>query len=479
MITTKSNFDLISKKTIFCKVFISRRNKGWPGFCLILAWLLTLGCIGGGGFLVFSYGIMFGNDRTYQWVTSMLVSFFSSLIITQPLKVFIIIWTIAYCSKKSKFDDDHVFVDEQLPTVYYKEDDPHRLTRPRPEKPEKRTMEPVFYAELTKRKNQEQEMKFVLREMVTYFLYLAIVFTIAYGNRDFSLFLQKQQMETKLIFGSTTCEIVPEDDPRYKDCDEESLPYPHVNFMKIKDVNHWWAWINDTVIPTVRVQNWYNGKPPYGLRGYLDDKANRLIGWGIIRQIREKSDSCTPAKEVRDSITECSGEQGIGYEDHNDWCLGWIHTTYPNCTPFKEFEYTDSTTLKSLGTTSGIRDYGGGGYILELRGYIGDLLKKIELLQKQKWVDKKTRATILEFSVYNAQVNIFTTVTCVAEFVGGGIVPWYRIKTFRLFSNEGIGAYIVMFAEILFVASTFYYIVNLLAVLKKEGKIFMFLFTQN
>jgi hypothetical protein len=29
----------------------------------------------------------FGNDMTYQWIVSMLVSFFSSVIITQPVKV--------------------------------------------------------------------------------------------------------------------------------------------------------------------------------------------------------------------------------------------------------------------------------------------------------------------------------------------------------------------------------------------------------
>ena len=49
-----------------------------------------------------------------------------------------------------------------------------------------------------------------------------------------------------------------------------------------------------TLIPNVRVQNWYNNKPPYGLRGYLDDRVNRIIGYAIIRQVisrpRLKSD---------------------------------------------------------------------------------------------------------------------------------------------------------------------------------------------
>ena len=164
--------------------------------------------------------------------------------------------------------------------------------RPIIRKPEKRNLEANFYQALTKRKNQEQEMKAVLREMVTYFIYVAIIFLLAYGNRDANLFLEKQQLESSIIFGSTTCELVPEDDPRYKECTEESLPKHYVNFMKIRDVNDWWNWINETVIPNVRVQNWYNNKPPYGLRGYLDDRVNRLIGYAIIRQIREAADTC-------------------------------------------------------------------------------------------------------------------------------------------------------------------------------------------
>ena len=53
------------------------------------------------------------------------------------------------------------------------------------------------------------------------------------------------------------------------------------------------------------------------------------------------------------------------------------------------------------------RTYGGGGYILELRGYIDDLQNKIKLLQQVKWTDNRTRSLILEFSSYNAQVNIY------------------------------------------------------------------------
>ena len=73
---------------------------------------------------------------------------------------------------------------------------------------------------------------------------------------------------------------------------------------------------------------------------------------------------------------------------------------------------------------------------MELRGFIDDLKDKIRDFQKDQWINNRTRSAIVEFSVYNAQVNIFSTVTCVAEFIGGGIVPWYRIETLRYVKSE-------------------------------------------
>ena len=32
---------------------------------------------------------------------------------------------LSYCCKSPAFGDDHVFQDEEIPRVYFKEDDPH------------------------------------------------------------------------------------------------------------------------------------------------------------------------------------------------------------------------------------------------------------------------------------------------------------------------------------------------------------------
>ena len=54
----------------------------------------------------------------------MIVSFFSSMILTQPLKILFVIMLVSYCTKRAKFEDDHVLQDEALPKVYYSPDDP-------------------------------------------------------------------------------------------------------------------------------------------------------------------------------------------------------------------------------------------------------------------------------------------------------------------------------------------------------------------
>ena len=74
-------------------------------------------------------------------------------------QILFVVWVISYCIKKTSFNDDHCFQDEQLPTVYYKEDDPTIANRPKIKKPPKKMMDPLFYQALTQRKNQEQEMR--------------------------------------------------------------------------------------------------------------------------------------------------------------------------------------------------------------------------------------------------------------------------------------------------------------------------------
>ena len=58
-----------------------------PFFCAYIGWFLCLFCIGVSIFFLWAYGITFGNNTLYKWLTSFVISFFTSFLIFEPLKV--------------------------------------------------------------------------------------------------------------------------------------------------------------------------------------------------------------------------------------------------------------------------------------------------------------------------------------------------------------------------------------------------------
>jgi len=74
----------------WCLIVTFRPDKSWSPVAVVIAWILSFICIAGGSFVVFAYGVTFGNEKSYQWIVSMITSFFSSVLITQPLKVALI-----------------------------------------------------------------------------------------------------------------------------------------------------------------------------------------------------------------------------------------------------------------------------------------------------------------------------------------------------------------------------------------------------
>ena len=58
--------------------------------------------------------------------------------------------------------------------------------------------------------------------------------------------------------------------------------------------------------------------------------------------------------------------------------------------------------------------------MVELKGSRARLISEMWRLQQQLWIDEKTRAVFVEFSLYNAQVNLFVACTIVAEFSPDG-----------------------------------------------------------
>ena len=397
------------------------KPEGWPSWCYFAGWALTVLSITVGMGLVAAYGISFGNRRTYQWLTAMMVNFFWNLFVEQPIKVAIVTMVVACIKRRPKWDQDHVDVDEHLPRIYYDPDDPEIkkfITKPKAEPPE---FDPEYLEPMRFRRVQEGEMNAVIMDIIVYLIYLFMVLLVAMGNRDPNAFYMKMNLQNTLVHGGMLCNR-PDNN---KKCDKEedirtwenpfsgnTEPNPYVDFLKVREVNQWWLWVNKTLLPNVRVQNWYNDDPPYGLRGYLDDRVNRIIGYALVRQVREKLGNCRSPILMRDYIDSCTGNLLLNQydEDYRTYCLGWQPLISENCTRMEEYEFRSAEERRAYSLNSDLRRYGGGGYELKMKGHIAKLKAKLELLQTNGWIDNRTRALITEFTVYNPQVLFVVTV---------------------------------------------------------------------
>ena len=110
----------------------------------------------------------------------------------------------------------------------------------------------------------------------------------------------------------------------------------------------------------------------------------------------------------------------------------------PSCTR-PEFKYTTAGDLNSQPYNAKVDFYGGGGYVYRLKGSSKAIREGLLTLQQNKWLNNHTRAIFLEFSVYNANLNLFGISTLVAEFIpGGGIfADFFKTRRLLVWANRG------------------------------------------
>ena len=56
-------------------------------------------------------------------------------------------------------------------------------------------------------------------------------------------------------------------------------------FQKVKTSDDWWKWAHKTLVSEIKAGPKYNLQPPYGLRGYIGDHTQRIMGFANLRQV--------------------------------------------------------------------------------------------------------------------------------------------------------------------------------------------------
>lgn len=184
----------------------------------------------------------------------------------------------------------------------------------------------------------------------------------------------------------------------------------------------------------LRAQQWYNGDSPRNLSEFIDDKSNRLIGWPVMRQLRIKSDVC-PVPSLR---SRCTQDYSLFNEEKGSFSPGWMNASAEEHSSSirRAFKYKSSDELDSYVCVGDHGKYSGGGYVYEFRGRLADLQSNLSELHRLGWVDGQTRAIIIQLSLYNPNVQLFTSVTFLIESLStGGLSAQSRFEPLNFYGK--------------------------------------------
>ncbi|CAF1253004.1 unnamed protein product [Adineta steineri] len=362
--------------------------------------------------------IIFGDLKTQQWLTSVLTGFFSSIILTQPIKILgLAVFFTLFCRNPNDDKEAKEYIDETNFELDGDEDYLHsnnfslisnsskRITR----------LNENEVAFLREQRLKEIQMWSIIREFIIYAIFLALLFVIAFLNGTQNSFYQTDHLQKYFL------------NTRQTDCD----------YTQILTIDDYWNWLNNSFVDNLRAQQWYNDDQPINLNGYINDKTNRMIGWATMRQLRSKSQLCCDQR----IISTCINDYSLFNEEKDSFQPGWIlnQTSIEeeedySSSILKAFQYQSSKELDTYAYEGDHGTYSGDGYVYEFRGRLSDIKSNLSKLHQLQWIDANTRAVIIQLNLYNPNVALFTSVTFLLEFLSAsGVYPSARFEPLNFY----------------------------------------------
>nr|Q7TN88.1 RecName: Full=Polycystin-1-like protein 2; Short=Polycystin-1L2; AltName: Full=PC1-like 2 protein; AltName: Full=Polycystic kidney disease protein 1-like 2; Flags: Precursor [Mus musculus]AAO32797.1 polycystic kidney disease 1-like 2 [Mus musculus] len=399
---------------------VSKSPRGLPWWCVLVGWLLVATTSGVAAFFTMLYGLHYGRVSSLKWLISMAVSFVESVFITQPLKV---LGFAAFFALVLKREDD----EETLPLFpgHLSSPGPGVLFRSRRHSSE-RAYQPPPMAAIEKMKTtrlKEQKAFALIREILAYLAFLWMLLLVAYGQRDPNAYHFHRHLERSFSQG----------------------------FSPVLGFRGFFEWANTTL-----VKNLYGHHP-----GFVTDGNSKLVGSAHIRQVRVRESSCAVAQQLQDSLDGCHGPYSLGIEDLVDYGEGWNASAYNNSNGFPQaWRYQSQSQRRGYPMWGKLTLYGGGGYVVPLGTDHQSASRILQYLFDNSWLDALTRAVFVEFTVYNANVNLFCTVTLTLETSGlGTFFSHVTLQSLRLYPfTDGWHPFVVA-AELTYFLFLFYYMV--------------------
>ncbi|UJR07107.1 hypothetical protein I4U23_011395 [Adineta vaga] len=368
----------------------------FPWWFIFIAYGLCIMFVSVSILFIIARGIEFGDEKTQKWLISILSGFFSSILFTQPLKLLILAIIFAcFCRKLNEDKEALEYLDHDSLELNFDEEYLHTSKNKKFQTLDysnRLTEEEVIWAR--DQRVKELEMWSIIREILVYLCFLALLYLVLYSREQTDLSLQVNHLRKYFL------------NSRQNDND----------YTKISTINDYWKWLEESFIKNLRAQQWYNGDSPRNLSGYINDKTIRLIGWATMRQLRIRSELCLN-KQIQ---LICHNDFSYSNEDTHQWMKNNSNLAF-------QYQTSDQSNTYPYIGEHGI--YPGGGYIYEFRGRLSEIQSNLSQLQQLKWIDQQTRAVIIQFTLYNPNVHLFISANFLFEMIStGGILTQSRFE---------------------------------------------------
>ncbi|XP_046579125.1 polycystic kidney disease protein 1-like 2 [Haliotis rubra] len=434
----------------------------WPYWVTYVAWLLVALSIAAPAFFTVLYSLEWGADKSSRWLTSFVLSFVESVLLVQPAKVLAVAMVLALIFKKVDIEEappgelqGEIIQYNQSAKGNYSSyagavKPAHR--RPYVEKP------PDFSSVSSVRKYRKKQNRMIeiLKDIGSYVFYLVIIAIICYENRDEKSFRTVDNIRNMMVK-----DIHLVGTSRIK------------GFEGLSSFEEFWAWSVDRLVPALYVKTTFNSdNVTNNRRSFLGDHVHYRVGPPRLRQARALQDSCKPQAPLNRLITTCIAEYGLTNYDDVSYDVNWtpLNTSVTN-NPAEPWLYQGVSKLNGIPSVGYFATYGGGGYVAVLGNDDNTATNMLLDLKENRWLDRQTRAVILEVNVYNPYVNLFCAVSLVLEFPPtGSAISYAHISPLRLYRYVGPSALFMVVTDLIFVAFTIYFIVRLVQQMKVRGR---------
>ncbi|XP_054839936.1 polycystic kidney disease 2-like 1 protein [Eublepharis macularius] len=278
--------------------------------------------------------------------------------------------------------------------------------------------------------NRELYVKTTLRELLVYIVFLVDICLLTYGMTSSNAFYYTKVMSDLFLQSSSD---------------------KGVSFQSIGSMADFWAYTQGPLLDNLYWTKWYNNESlGQNTQSYIYYE-NLLLGVPRLRQLKVQNNSCAVHDDFKEDISGCYDVYSEEKEDRSPF--GLLNGT--------AWQYHTEEELDGSSHWGRLTSYSGGGYYVDLKMTREESIDALQILKENLWLDRGTRVIFIDFSVYNANINLFCVLRLVVEFPAtGGAIPSWQIRTVKLLRYVSTWDFFIVACEIIFCVFIFYYIVE-------------------